>query len=165
MTVIRSRPLDEKWKKRLDLENRESPELYESIDAVRNSPHAGAIRATLEGLGASAVFCVQGVPTIVFLSLDKYEREPVVNMHAALWNQGLASLLLVMSEDTVRSFSLSRTPYSNPGEEFERRCLIEILQVTTDALALKNIIYGAESGRLWEEHADFFKPKVHTNCS
>lgn len=159
MTVIRSRPLDETWKKRLDLEDRESPELYESIDAVRNSPHAGAIRATLEGLGASAVFCVQGVPTIVILSLEKYEREPVVDLHAALWNQGLASLLLVMAEDTVRAFSLSRTPYSNPGEEFERRCLVETLQVTTDALALKGIIYGAESGRFWEEHAEFFKPK------
>lgn len=159
MTVISSRPLDETWKKRLDLEDRESPELYESIDAVRNSPHAGAIRATLEGLGASAVFCVQGVPTIVILSLEKYEREPVVDLHAALWNQGLASLLLVMAEDTVRAFSLSRTPYSNPGDEFERRCLVETLQVTTDALALKGIIYGAESGRFWEEHAEFFKPK------
>lgn len=159
MTVIRSRPLDEAWKKRLDLENREAPELYESIDAVRNSPHAGAIRATLEGLGASAVFCVQGVPTIVILSVEKYEREPVVDLHAALWNQGLASLLLVIAEDTVRAFSLSRTPYSNPGDEFERRCLVETLQITTDALALKGIVYGAESGRFWEEHAEFFKPK------
>ena len=159
MKTIKSRPLDKSWKKRLDLADRDAPELYENIDAVRNSPHAGAIRATLEGLGASAVFCVQGVPTIVILNLDQYERDMVIALHAALWNQGLASLLLVMAEDTVRAFSLSRTPYSNPGEEFERRCLVETLQVTTDALALKGIIYGAESGRFWEEHAEFFKPK------
>lgn len=159
MTTVQPRPLDETWKKRLDLAGRSETELYESIDAVRNSPHAGAIRATLEGLGASAVFCVQAVPTIVILSLDRYEREPVVNLHAALWNQGLASLLLVMADDTVRAFSLSRTPYSNPGEEFERRCLVETLHATADALALKSIIYGAESGRFWEEHAEFFKPK------
>ena len=125
----------------------------------RNSPHAAAIRATLEGLGASAVFCVQGVPTIVILLLDQYEREPVVSLHAALWNQGLASLLMVLTDDTVRAFSLSRTPYSNPGQEFERRCLVETLNATADALALKNIIYGSESGRFWEEHAEFFKPK------
>lgn len=159
MTTIKSQPLDESWKKRLDLVDRDAPELYESIDAVRNSPHAGAIRATLEGLGASAVFCVQGVPTIVILNLDRYERDAVVNLHAALWNQGLASLLLVIADDTVRALSLSRTPYSNPGEEFEGRCLVETLHATTDALALKNIIYGAESGRFWEEHAEFFKPK------
>lgn len=159
MNVVQSRPLDEIWKTRLDLAGRGVPELYESIDVVRNSSHAGAIRATLEGLGASAVFCVQGVPTIVILNLDEYERDTVVNLHAALWNQGLASLLLVLAGDTVRAFSLSRTPYANPGEEFERRCLVETLNATADALALKNIFYGAESGRFWEEHAEFFKPK------
>lgn len=159
MNVAQSRPLDETWKARLDLAGRGAPELYESVDDVRNSPHAGAIRATLEGLGASAVFCVQGVPTIVILNLDEYELDTVVNLHAALWNQGLASLLLVMAGDSVRAFSLSRTPYSNPGEEFERRCLVDTLNATVDALALKDIIYGTESGRFWEEHAEFFKPK------
>ncbi|CAI2717512.1 HsdM family class I SAM-dependent methyltransferase [Nitrospina watsonii] len=159
MTTVQSRPLDEIWKTRLDLASRREPELYESIDVVRNSSHASAIRATLKDLGASAVFCVQGVPTIVILSVDEYERDTIINLHAALWNQGLASLLLVMADDTVRAFSLSRTPYYNPGDEFERRCLVETLHATADALALKNIIYGAESGRFWEEYAEFFKPK------
>lgn len=159
MASIQSNPLNESWKECLDLNGRGAPELYESVESVRNGPHAGAIKATLEGLGASAVFCVQGVPTIVILSVDAYERDTIVNLHAALWNQGLASLLLVVADDTVRAFSLSRTPYANPGEEFERRCLVETLRATADALALKNIIYGAESGRYWEEHAEFFKPK------
>lgn len=159
MTTIRSRRLDDLWKKHFDLADRDAPELYEDVETVRNSPHAGAIRATLEGLGASAVFCVQGVPTIVIVSLERYDRDQIVSLHAALWNQGLASLLLVITDDTVRAFSLSRTPYSNPGEEFERRCLVKTLSATADALALKNIIYGAESGRFWDEHAEFFKPK------
>jgi len=152
-------PLNEVWKRRLDLNGRDAPELYENADAVRNSPHAGAIRATLTGLGASAVFCVQGVPTIVLLNSELYERDSVVTLHAALWNQGLASLLLVLTGNTVRAFSLSRTPYANPGEEFELRCLVETLDASADALALKNMVYGAESGRFWEEHAEFFKPK------
>ncbi|MEK7322123.1 MAG: N-6 DNA methylase, partial [Pseudomonadota bacterium] len=159
MTTIRSRRLEDIWKKRLDLTDRDAPELYENVETVRNSPHAGAIRATLEGLGASAVFCVQGVPTIVIANLEQYDRDQIVGLHAALWNQGLASLLLVITSDTVRAFSLSCTPYSNPGDEFERRCLVKTLSATADALALKNMIYGAESGRFWEEHAEFFKPK------
>ena len=69
---VNQRPLDETWKARLDLIDRNAPELYESASSVRNSPHAGAIRATLDGLGASAVFCVQGVPTIVIVSVDTY---------------------------------------------------------------------------------------------
>lgn len=159
MTIDSAHPLDELWKKRLDLTGREAPELYERAESVRNSPHAGAIRATLEGLGASAVFCVQGVPTIIIANLEQYDRDQIVGLHAALWNQGLASLLLVITGDTVRAFSLSRTPYSNPGDEFERRCLVKTLSATADAIALKNMFYGAESGRFWEEHTEFFKPK------
>ncbi|RUV81444.1 N-6 DNA methylase [Mesorhizobium sp. M1A.F.Ca.IN.020.06.1.1] len=152
-------PLDDAWRQRLDLAGRDAPDLYESLDSVRDTPHAAAIRATLDGLGASGVFCVQGVPTVVIASLERYERERVVALHAALWNQGLASLLVVLTEDIVRVFSLSRTPYSNPGDEFERRCLVETLTVSADALALKGIVYGVESGRFWEEHAKFFNPR------
>jgi hypothetical protein len=159
MKDVASLPLNDIWKRRLDLNGRDAPEFYENADAVRNSPHAGAIRATLAGLGASAVFCVQGVPTIVLLNAEQYERDKVVSLHAALWNQGLASLLLVLTGNTVRAFSLSRTPYANPGDEFERRCLIETLDATANALALKNVVYGAESGRFWEEHTAFFRPK------
>jgi hypothetical protein len=159
MNDVAPHALEDIWKRRFDLNGRDAPEFYESADAVRNSPHAGAIRATLEMLGASAVFCVQGVPTIVLLNSEQYERDTVVSLHAALWNQGLASLLLVLTGNTVRAFSLARTPYANPGDEFERRCLVETLDATADALALKNMVYGAESGRLWEEHAEFFKAK------
>lgn len=135
MTIISSRPLDETWKKRLDLEDRESPEFYESINDVRNSTHAGAIRATLEGLGASAVFCVQGVPTIVILSLDKYERETVVDLHAALWNQGLASLLLVIAEDIIVGLIGKMHSY------FAQTSLEEVFQVRAaiTGTSLKNV--------------------------
>ena len=154
---MQSKPLGWKWKDRLDLSTRTIPELYENSDDVRNTPHAGVIRTTLGELGASAVFCVQGVPTIAILSVDEYDREATVNLHAALWNQGLASLLLVISSDTVRAFSLARFPHSGENHDFDDRCLVQELNAINQALILKDIIYGAESGRLWEEHADYFR--------
>ena len=158
MKALQSKQLGRKWKKRLDLSTRKIPEFYENADDVRSTPHAGAIRTTLRELGASAVFCVQGVPTIVILSIEDYDREAIVGLHAALWNQGLASLLLVLSGDTVRAFSLARIPHSGENRDFDNRCLVRELNAITDALALKNIIYGAESGRLWEHehHTDYF---------
>ena len=158
MKALQSKPLGRKWKKRLDLSTRKIPEFYENADDVRSTPHAGAIRTTLQELSASAVFCVQGVPTIVILSIEDYDREAIVSLHAALWNQGLASLLLVISSDTVRAFSLARIPHSGENHDFDNRCLVQKLNAITDALALKDIIYGAESGRLWEHehHADYF---------
>lgn len=156
MQTIRSKPLGPEWKERLDLSLRQVPELYERAGDVGNTPHAGAIRTTLAELGVSAVFCVQEVPTIAILSVDEYDRAAIVDLHAKLWNQGLASLLLVISGDTVRAFSLARTPHSGENHDFEDRCLIPGFDAVSDALMLKDIVYGAESGRLWEEHAEYF---------
>ena len=159
MTAFTSYPLQAAWKNRLGLAHRRAPELYEAADAVSDVPHAAAIRAALDEMGLSAVFCVQGVPTVAILAVEQYDRSAVIDLHGALWNQGLASLLLVITDDTLRAFSLARTPLSDAGEMFESRCLIEALTLTTEVLRFQNLIYGAESGRLWRDHGDFFKPK------
>lgn len=151
--------LSNEWKDRLGLAGRRSPELYESSKAVTDVPHALAIRTILDDLGISAVFCVQGVPTIAILSVEQYDRTRIIDLHGVLWNQGLASLLLVIAGDTLRAFSLSRKPYKDSGDEFDQRCLIETLDHTADALQFRNLIYGAESGRLWKDYAVFFKTK------
>ncbi len=158
MQAVRSKPLGQEWKDRLGLSVRRIPELYEHADDVGNTPHAGAIRTTLAELGASAVFCVQEVPTIAILSVDTYDRAAIVELHAKLWNQGLASLLLVISGDTVRAFSLARTPRDGESRhDFDGRCLVREFNAVSDALMLRDIVYGAESGRLWEEHAKYFR--------
>ena len=147
------------WKNRLGLTHRRSPELYESAEAVSDVPHAPAIRAALTDMGISAIFCVQGVPTVAILEADDYNRDRIIDLHGALWNQGLASLLLVIAEDTLRAFSLARTPLSDPGDAFEDRCLIDHLSLTSEVLRFQDLIYGAESGRLWNENSKFFPPK------
>ena len=157
MQAIRSQPLGREWKDRLDLSNRKVPELYEHADDVGITPHAGAIRKMLSELGASAVFCVQEVPTIAILWVDDYDRAAIIDLHAKLWNQGLASLLLVISGDTVRAFSLARTPRDGESQrDFDDRCLVREFNAVSDALMLRNVVYGAESGRLWKEHAEYF---------
>jgi hypothetical protein len=158
MTATASSPLDPRWKDLLSLSARRAPELYEKPGDVGNVPHARALRTTLDGLGASAVFCVQHVPTVVILSVNDYDQTEVEALHAALWNQGLASLLVVIAEDIVRVFTLARVP-SSRGEEFRTDCLVQALNTTADALALRNLIYSAESGRFWEDNPDYFKPE------
>ena len=159
MPAVQPKSLEQKWKDRLDLSTRKMPEFYEDAGQVGNTPHAGAIRTTLSELGVSAVFCVQDVPTIAILSVDEYDRKAIVDLHAALWNQGLASLLVVLSGDTVRAFSLTRTPYSGEDHDFDSRCLVRELNAVTHALEIRDIIYGAESGRFWEQYAEFFSFK------
>ena len=149
--------LDEgSWKERLGLTARRAPELYESSEAIVDVPHAPAIRAALDDMGLTAVFCVQGVPTVAILAVDRYDRDAVVNLHGALWNQGLATLLLVIAESKLRVFSLARKPLRDADDTFELRCLIDTLEGTTQALRFHNLIYGAESGRLWRDYPGYF---------
>lgn len=148
--------LPPKWVEYLGLSYRNTPELFQSSDEVVDVPHAGALRDTLDKLGLAAVFCVQGVPTIAFLVQDTYDQTAVTKTHAALWNQGLASLLLVVSDNTLSAFSLARRTVRESEEEFRSRCLITTLVSVTNALALKELISGAESGRLWEQHSKYF---------
>lgn len=159
MTTTLATALAPEWKDRLGLTHRRSPELYESAEAVSDVPHAPAIRAALTEMGVSAIFCVQGVPTVAILEADHYDRAAIIDLHGALWNQGLASLLLVIADDTLRAFSLARTPLSDPGDAFEARCLIDSLSLTTEALRFQNLIYGTESGRLWKDYGEYFPPK------
>ena len=154
---MQAQPLPALWKERLDLSLRDLPELYEDPDDAGRSAHGSAIRTALSDLGASAVFCVQGVPTVVIVVLDEYDRDRVVDLHARLWNQGLATLLLVASGDTIRAFSLVRKPYRDDSD-FDHRCLVRELDAVANALAVKDFIYGAESGRLWHDYADYFSP-------
>jgi hypothetical protein len=157
--VIDARALSSAWKERLGLSTRRVPEFYETSATVKDTPHALAIRTSLDDLGLSGVFCVQGVPTIAFLNVAQFDATQVVNLHGALWNQGLASLLLVTAGDTLRVYSLARKPQKDSGQEFDQRCLIDTLTATAHALEIRNLVYGAESGRLWKERADYFRPK------
>lgn len=159
MSDVRALSLDPAWKDRLGLTNRTLPEFYETSGAVAGTPHALAIRAALDDLGLSGIFCVQGVPTIALLNVTQYDPASIVDIHGKLWNQGLASLLLVIAGDTLRAYSLARKPQDGWDQEFDQRCLIETLNATAHALEIRNIVYGAESGRLWREHADYFRPK------
>ena len=158
MGAVPSNPLAPAWKDLLSLSTRREPEFYEEAGDVRNVPYAGVLRTTFDELGASAVFCVQFVPTVVIVSVEEYDPAHVAPLHAALWNQGLASLLVVISGETVRVFTLAQMPRAG-DEDVAKHCLVRALDATTDALALENLVYGAESGRFWEEYPEHFDPK------
>lgn len=159
MTTSAALSLASEWKDRLGLTNRRSPEFYENAEAVVDVPHAPAIRAALDEMGLSAMFCVQGVPTVAIYQAEVISPDHLMRLYGALWNQGLASLLLVIADDSLRAYSLARKPVHEPLEAFERRCLIQALDQTAQALEFRNLIHGAESGRLWRDHADHFRPK------
>ena len=152
-------PLTSRWKEILALGNRRAPDLFEPDDVVEGTPYADEIKKAFRELDVSAMFCVQGVPTVAIINQPDYDSDEIVRVHAALWNQGLASVLIIITEDTVRVFSLAKAPGAADDSQFEDRCLIEALDAGAATLNLSGYISGAESGRLWNERSDYFNSK------
>lgn len=157
MDINKNNTIPKKWMDSLDLLRRKSPELYLPDDSVIGSAHSNAIRDSFQKIGLSAIFCVQGVPAFAYLFQEKYDSQAVIDAHAKLWNQGLVSLLLVISDETIRIFSLAKLPIYNVESEFQDKCLIDTFNRVEEALKISSLVSGAETGRLWQEHSDFFK--------
>ena len=156
--ALASQPLAEDWKDMLGLSTRRAPEIYSNASAVDDVPHAGPIRTALRDLGADSVFCIQNVPTVVFFAAEDAEPENIAPLHSNLWNQGLATVLAVVRGDTIRIYSLAAVPPDRHRNGLDDHCLVEVLHKIKDAIKVRSLIYGMESGRYWREHDDRFDP-------
>ena len=152
-------PLDQQWKAALDLQHRRPPDLFEDADDVKDTLYAPAVRIGLSEIGLAAVFCVSGVPTVAIRRSERYAVDEVQRIHGALWNQGLASVFVDITDATVRVFSLARVCAGTDIAQLEEQCLIESLDAATLALErLPTVVSGAETGRLWRENPKYFRP-------
>ncbi len=143
----------------LGLAGRGRPDIYLSAEEVLGAPHAAAMRLAFETLGLAGFLCVEGTPTIAFqvqTSEDPYQLHKV---HKALWNQGLASLLLVIRRQEIQAYSLMRKPVKEDwrpdGGEPDPR-LVETLKLTARGLEAFDLVTAVESGRFFAEHPKSF---------
>lgn len=160
-----SRGLAPNWTQALSLSRRRAPELYQSEDEVGPGPHAEAMRFAFTDLGLAAVFCIEGVPTIGFLSDPNVSVEQIDRVHRILWNQGLMSLLLVIRDDELTAYSLVQRPFlREQGADGPDPRLVTTLSLVSDALHLRDLISSTESGRFWFENDKFFDPADRVDC-
>ncbi|MDR1920131.1 MAG: N-6 DNA methylase, partial [Candidatus Adiutrix sp.] len=146
------------WRDALALNRRTAPEFYTSAHEVEPGPHAEAISFALADLGLTAVFCIEGVPTVGFLNQPDASLARIDELHQILWNQGLMSLMLVLKEDELVAYSLVQRPFQREkGQKSDPR-LIVTLSLLSDALQLRELIDSMESGRFWFENDEFFDP-------
>lgn len=151
--------IDSRWVSALALDRRRAPEFYVAGNTVAEGAHADAIRFALGELGLSAVSCLNGVPTIGFLSDPTVSVERVDELHRILWNQGLMSLLLVIRDDELTAYSLVQRPLYRDESRGKDPRLVKTLSLLTDALALRELLDATESGRFWFENDGYFNPE------
>jgi methylase of polypeptide subunit release factors len=87
---------------------------------VGRRPYASELRDLLDEDGAyrlDAVYLVEDTPTVCFIKASRLPDETVVDrLRQRLWNQNLASALLVLSNDELRAYSV---PQWRKGDSFQ----------------------------------------------
>lgn len=148
-----------KWIKLLGLSKRHAPDLYLSADETEGAPHAASMRLAFTELNINAFFCIQSVPTVAFIVLDDDDYQSINRVHRALWNQGLASLLIVILPNEIKTYSLIRKPIDNVSDRYsdkEDPRLIKIFELIADSLELVDLISSIESGGFFVEYSNAF---------
>jgi hypothetical protein len=88
-------------------------ELFRSGETAGTRPYASEIEEMLaadRGIGASAVFCVHEQPTICFIDatmLTKARESRVEQIRQKVWNQNLASVVLVLDPTSLTAYAVN----------------------------------------------------------
>ena len=97
---------------------------------------------------------------------EVFDSDEIDRLHKALWNQGLASLLVLRLPAEVRVYSLWERPTSNtrPMRDGGQR-LVETLRLATDALRIRALVPAVESGTYFERNRDHFDPATRVDAT
>ena len=125
---------DTSWLDTFGIGNRlGTPDLLLRQEQAATAPHGLAVERAFTKQ-VDAFLAIQDVPTVAFAVRDEFDAEEIDQLHKALWNQGLASVLLVRLPAEVRVYSLWQRPVSQPLAESPDHRLIGALKVGADAL-------------------------------
>jgi len=142
------------------LESAIPPDFYSShtqlTDAGGGIPYAHQMRKAWEELGLDGIYCVQRVPTVYFKSIRYVNPNMIRELHAKLWNHGIASILVLVSTTEVVVLSALAYPARSADDIFEGHRVVERLNLLTDAFRARNIINDLNSGRMYQEHERSF---------
>lgn len=139
-----------------------SPPIYfrsseEIDDFAGNIPYSHLMRRAWETMVLDGIFCIDRKPTVYFKKVNNISTEEVKRLHLLLWNQGIATLLVLISESNVRVYSALAYPAKRdePIDSTER--LVEILDVTAHALEMRQFISRVETGQIYQDKKECFQ--------
>ncbi len=123
-------------------------------------PYSQAMLRAWKHLNLSAILVVDGLPTL-YLKEERKRIGPTKanRLQREFWNQGLATVLVLVDPYTVRVFSGMAYPVRDEIPDQCSSSLVETLDVTNAALGLQRIATQLATGQFYRRHAEFFNPE------
>ena len=139
-------------------------DLYESLDQVLATPSLypchHLIRIAWKQLRLTSVLCINHLPTVYVHRRDEViAPAEAAELHKRFWNQGFASLLVVIGPRICHVYSAQTRP-SDPAkiESFdEQPAVVEQLESANFAIWFERLRVQLETGAYYRTHEDKFR--------
>ena len=111
-------------------------------------------------LKLSSILCIDGLPTL-YLRQDKRKISAAYanKLHLEFWNQGIATVLILVDPRVVRVYSGLATPVAPDDDTDRPSCLIETLRTADLAIRWNQIATELATGQFYRAHPDKFDPE------
>ena len=142
--------------RQLGLTKNSGRQVVRSLDELNGIVDAHALRRAWERIGLSAILFVDGKPTTYFKEVSRLREHDIRRYHRFVWNQGIATLLVVSTPTDIYIFSGQAPPASDEADLNDGNRLVQHLRRVDDALEVERLIYRIETGWIYEQHAASF---------
>jgi len=145
-----------------DLGGASPPVLFRSHEEIEENaarhPYSHLMRRAWEIMELSGILCMDRKPTVYFKEVEQIDLEEIRILHRQLWNQGIATLLVVISPQEVQVYSGLAYPAREQDEIGGDHRLVEILDRTADAIKLRQFVQRVETGQIYRDYEKCFSP-------
>lgn len=145
-----------------DLVDASPPVFFRSYKEIEEHsgrhPYSHLMRRAWESMELCGIFCVDRKPTVYFKEVERIDPGQIRILHRQLWNQGVATLLVVVSPEEVQAYSGLAYPAREQDEVGGDHRLVEVLNRTANVLELRQFIQKVETGQIYRDYEKCFYP-------
>lgn len=134
-------------------------QIVRSSEELLGLSNGNALRRAWERIGLSAILFVDGNPTVFFKELQQVRESDLRRYHRFVWNQGIATLLVVTTPTEVLVFSTQAPPADDNTNISDNHRLVQQLDRVNDALEVERLVYRIETGVIYETYPESFDRK------
>ncbi len=137
---------------------------YNSLEAITSEPrlyqYSHLLIKAWKEMQLSGILCVDGAPTLYLRMTDgKIDAQKAQEYQRLFWNQGTASLLVLVDSQNVRIFSGMSVP-GKPGDESATGAgLVEKIDQAEYAIGIHDFYIRLGTGAYYRQHENKFRKK------
>ncbi len=145
-----------------DLHDVKPPVFFRSYKEIKEQSERNSythfMRRAWEEMELQGIYCVNQRPTVYFKEMEQIDPANIKKLHQQLWNQGIATILVVITPQDVFIYSGLAYPTNDEKEVDKEHRLVQTIKIASKALELRQIIRKIETGQFYTDNKDYFDP-------